>query len=52
MRRTLLENGSLHERIITLTEPRDAVRLGRKLVAFNAVRGVYPICVHDCHSPM
>ena len=43
MRRELLGSERLHERPIYVDELRAALRAGRRLVAFNALRGVYEV---------
>ena len=43
MRGELLRRGMLRERVISVDELRRAVRAGRRLVAFNALRGVYEV---------
>ena len=43
LRTALLNRGLVREQTIPLAELRSAVLSGRQLVAFNSVRGIYPI---------
>ena len=43
MRAELLSQGAIYERVLLVDEVVAAVRAGRKLVAFNSVRGVYTL---------
>ena len=52
MRAELLASGALYEGVVTLEELREAVRTGRRLIAFNAVRGVYRLRVEESRGAM
>ena len=43
MRAELISQGAIYERVLLVDEVVAAVRAGRKLVAFNSVRGVYTL---------
>ena len=45
MRAEHLRAGALYEGVVTVDDLRRALRAGRRLVAFNAVRGVYRLRV-------
>ncbi len=51
MREALLARGLLHEGVVTLRELAAAIRAGRRLCAFNSVRGQFLIALHEQDVP-
>ena len=47
LRAALLERGMLYERVLTVDEVCQAVHAGRRLVAFNSLRGCYDITLKE-----
>ena len=51
MRAELLRAGAVYEGVVTIEELRRALQAGRRLIAFNAVRGVYRLRVEESVAP-